>query len=116
MTIPVSAFTAGSVSAGNGTVYIQSPSFTSTGAPCHISVSLEFSTGWNGTTSLTIQRGTTTIATFSKVGYTTYGGIWSAAFGDTSTSTGTRYYRVVGSAGGSVSFTNRSIIVQETKK
>jgi hypothetical protein len=113
-TIPRSGFTAGAVSAANGTNYVTSSTWTSVGRPCQINMSLEYGTGFNGTTSLVLQRGTTTIATYNKVGYTTYGGVWSATFRDTP-SAGSVSYRLRGTSGGTT-FTNRSITITENKR
>lgn len=109
-------FLATGVSAGNGTTYA-TVTITSTGAPTQLSITLQLASSFSGSISFAVKRGSTTLATYTTA-YTINGAMFNATLTDTSTDTGSRTYTVVGSGtpSNTVTISNRSLVVLETKK
>lgn len=121
VTIPVSAFTSGTLGSINSETTIQTASITSTGAPIAIIVSAEsgIDTGTANDVTYKIKRGATTLYTSDSYDFPNNQSLpFAAAIADTP-GAGTFTYTLTANetGGGGTNFAkNRSIILLETKK
>nr|NJM01840.1 hypothetical protein [Desulfobacula sp.] len=116
VSIPVSAFTAGGIATDNGVTY-QSATIVSTGAPIGIQISMLLYNTFQGAHGFNIYRGSTIIATYPSVFFSTQGTLVNFSLSDTP-GAGSVTYSIKGILcfNDSTVIYNRSMLLLETKK